>query len=513
MKTIFKYILLVAAVGSLVSCADFLDDQPENSNPIKGTDYTKADNIFLSISATYAKMRADGLTGQPYIAMCEVIADNADKGSTTDDLGETKDIEQFTYTQTNVLLNSAWVDLYNVVSAANFALEEMPKYEEALPADSGKLYARQCGGEAKFMRAFAYFQLIRLFGNIYIADRTYTAAEINSLPQVSRTKVYEFIIKDLTEAIDVLPEKFTGEYELPGRINKYSALALLSKVYLYKAGNTDTQAADDYTNAAKCTDKVIASGFYSLLGDYRTVFRPAGENSTESLFEIQSSTMGKYQNYQKSYTDYGYLQGPRDNAPSNMQGWGLCTPSYQGTGNLLDFFAARGDAARKEVVFMQRGTTYEGDQILAKCPNEYYNGKVFTPSGKNTWGINGYSKDYNIRMLRYADILLIHAEALVRGASTTDLTSGMTADGAVNLVRDRAGLSTPGGYTLDQILDERRAELCMEEDRFFDLVRTGKASQVLGAKGFTVGKNEIFPIPAIQRNINQGLQQNPGYAE
>ena len=192
-----------------------------------------------------------------------------------------------------------------------------------------------------------------------------------------------------------------------------------------------------------------------------------------------------------------------------MQGWGFCTPSD----NLIAFFEERGEVIRPATTLLYRGTmTPEGDSIKNNCTNPVYNGKVYTPSYYNNWSYNGYGFDHNIRILRYSDVLLMHAEALVNGASVT-LTSGTTADMAVNMVRERAGLENLSGVTLEQIWDERRAELALEEDRFFDLIRTGQAKEAMAKVGktFVEGKHEVYPIPAAQIQLNPKLTQNNGY--
>jgi len=160
---------------------------------------------------------------------------------------------------------------------------------------------------------------------------------------------------------------------------------------------------------------------------------------------------------------------------------------------------------------LYRGTvTPEGDSIKKSCTNPVYNGKVYTPLIYNKWYFNGYGFDQNVRILRYADILLMYAEAKARGAAFPT-KSGLTGDNAVNLVRARAGLPDLTNTTVDQVLDERRAEFALEEDRFFDLIRTGSAVTVLGPLGFTANKNELFPVPSAQLQLNLNLTQNPGY--
>lgn len=190
-----------------------------------------------------------------------------------------------------------------------------------------------------------------------------------------------------------------------------------------------------------------------------------------------------------------------------MQGWGFCTPSQ----DLIDFFDARGEVVRPATTLLYRGTvTPEGDSIKVSCTNPVYNGKVYTPSYYNNWNFNGYGFDHNVRVLRYSDVLLMFAEALVRGA-TVPITCGLDADAAVNQVRERAGLLPLSGVTLQQIFDERRAELALEEDRYFDLIRTGQAEAALGSKGFITGKHKVYPIPAAQMQLNPNLTQNNGY--
>ena len=202
---------------------------------------------------------------------------------------------------------------------------------------------------------------------------------------------------------------------------------------------------------------------------------------------------------------YGFMQGPRGNKEP-FQGWGYKVPSQA----LIDFFDARGDVIRKSVTLLVRGeTTPEGDLVAESCTNPYYNGKVYVPCNTNTRSYNAYALDHNMRLIRYADVLLMFAEAMTQGASVTP-TSGYTALMALTEVRNRAGLA-PVAATLENIYDERRAELALEENRFFDLVRWGKAAEVLGPLGFKSGKNELFPIPAPQRELNPNLPQTPGY--
>lgn len=490
-----KIIFVLLSILTLTNCEDFLDLRPEATLPTTGIDYTKSENTFLSVSASYAKLRSWGAHVFPYIGAFEIASDNADKGSTPEDNPTMLELDNLNWQTNNSLINDLWISYFDIVSGANYAIHQMPLFENNLINSSDKIYAMQCQGEVKAIRAYAYFNLTRLFGRVPIIDTILSSQQLAAVQQSSKAQLYEFIEKDLTEAIKVLPNSYTKEWA--GRINKYTAMALKAKVHMYQS---------EWDSVASLTDKIIASGRYGLLPNFREVFSLDGENSKESLFELQSSTLGKTAGDQ-TFIEYAYVQGPRGNSPSGMQGWGFCTPSQ----NLINFYTARGEVIRPAATLLYRGTkTPEGDSIKVACTNPVYNGKVYTPSTNNNWNYNGYGFDHNVRILRYSDVLLMYAEALVHGV-TVPSTSGYTADFAVNLVRNRAGLSNLTGVTLQQIWDERRAEFALEEDRYFDLIRTNQAATVLQSKGFVTGKHEVYPIPAAQIQLNTNLIQNNGY--
>jgi len=490
-----KSILLLLPILLLTNCQDFLDIRPEGTLPITGTDYSKAENIFLSVSAAYASMRSFDAHAFAYVGAFEITSDNAYKGSTPGDNPPMLEFDTFTHTATNPLVNSLWTGFFGIVSASNFAIHQMPLFYAALLNPLDRRYAMQCQAEAKVIRAYAYFNLTRLFGRVPIIDTIMTPTQLASARQATTQELYAFIEKDLLDAIAVLPATYPRDWA--GRITRYTAMGIKAKVHLYQA---------EWDSVASLTNRIIASGRFDLLDNFREVFSIDGENSRESLFEIQSSTLGNTIG-PETFLEYAFVQGPRGNAPSNMQGWGFNVPSQ----DLMNFFTARGEVIRPFTTLLFRGTmTPEGDSIKMRVTNPVYNGKVYTPSFHNNWAFNGYGFDHNVRILRYSDILLMHAEALFNGASVP-LTSGVTALDAVNKVRDRAGLADLTGLTRQLIWDERRAELAMEQDRFFDLVRTGQAATILGRLGFRAGVHEVFPIPAAQLQLNPNLTQNPGY--
>lgn len=489
MKKIYIVICLIASLA-LVSCKDFLDIRTEATIPSSGIDYSKPENVFLPVSAAYASMRLSEGRAQNYVGVMEIVSDDADKGSSPDDGPTVLELDRFTYGPGNGHIEQMWNYYYDIASAANYAIESMDLYKAALTSDDGLLKVEQCRGEAKIIRAYAYFNLVRLFGAVPKIDRTMTAEELASMKVSTTEELYDFIYQDLQDAIEVLPNSFT---DYKNRYNKFTAMALKAKVALYRK---------DWNEAAAMADVVINSGRYSLIKHFRDAFSVEFEGGVESLMEIESSSLLQTSD-PLPVCYYGFIQGPRGNSEP-FQGWGYKVPSDA----LIAFFDSRGDDIRKAVTLLPRGENKD-DEISSSCTNPYYNGKVYTPREYNSRSYNAYGLEHNMRIIRYADVLLMFAEAMVSGATITP-TSGYTADAALNEVRTRAGLAATSA-TLEAIQDERRAELALEENRFFDLVRWGKAAEVLGPLGFKTGKNELFPIPAAQRELNPNLPATPGY--
>ncbi len=487
-----KSIIIILAALAAISCSDLLDIRTEASMPSAGLDYSKPENVFLPVSSAYASMRLSEGWAQNYVGVMEIVSDDADKGSTEADGPTVAQLDKFTYGPDNNNVEAMWNYFYNISSAANYAIESMDKFAEAITSEAGQQTVVECRGEARIIRAYAYFNLVRLFGTVPIIDRTMTADELATANAKKPEEVYAFIYKDLDAAIAVVPDSHS---DYKGRYNKYTAMALKAKVALYR---------EDWNEAARLTDMIIASGRYSLMSRFKDAFNVENEGGAESLMEIESSDMGQSTGGMP-LCYYAFIQGPRGNKEP-FQGWGYKVPSQ----NLIDFFDSRGDDIRKKVTLLVRGeTTAEGDVVIESCTNPYYNGKVYVPTRTNNRSYNAYGLDHNMRIIRYADVLLMFAEAMANGAAIAP-TSGYTADMALNEVRTRAGLAATSA-SLENIYDERRAELALEENRFFDLVRWGKAAKVLGPLGFTAGKNEVFPIPSAQRQLNPFLPATPGY--
>jgi len=475
---IFTFFLMIFVIGfSMMSCEDFLDLPLEGELPIDYEKEPTAEEGFRYVSAVYAGLRNWGVSVFPYIGMFEITSDDADKGSTPDDAPSMIELDNYTFTPENDLFLSFWNDHYSVIGRANFAINTLLELNFEDDDIRNPLLA-----EAKFIRAFLYLRLNLAFGGVPLIDKTLTAEEFAKIPRSSKEQVYEFIEEDLFFAIEHLPTVYP--LSEAGRATEGAARALLARAYMYQ---------DKWADVKFQTDEIINSNTYTLYPSFYQLFRMVGQNSSESVFELQltSRDQGRYR------CDYGFVQGPRNNF-ARLQGWGFNVPSQE----LIDFFDSRDDEIRKFATVLPRGfRTPEGDSINANCPNPYYNFKVYTQLKYNTVD---YALDHNIRYIRYAEVLLMNAEASIH--------AGGDAATPLNLVRQRAGLDPIGSPTLEDVWDERRAELAMEKHRYFDLIRTNRATQIMGPRGWQAGKHEVFPIPQSQIDLSDGvLIQNPGY--
>jgi hypothetical protein len=288
-----------------------------------------------------------------------------------------------------------------------------------------------------------------------------------------------------------------------GHANKGAAQAMMAKVYMYLG---------QWDKVFELTDEVIKSGEYALLDDYGTIFRQAGDNSTESIFEVET---GEFNNANLGIANYTVSQGVRVGGKGGWDdlGWGFNDPSL----SLINAYEPGDLRKENTIIFIDNSGTHKGTVLwdgfrvpsADSVQNLYYNYKAYTSRTMEKFA-SEQDKDrpQNIKILRYADVLLMFAEAAIH-------TGSGDPDEKINLLRDRANLPRISGVTIDDIWQERHVELAMEHDRFWDLVRQGRAAQVLQAAGktnFVEGKHELLPIPNSQILLSDNkLEQNPGY--
>ncbi|MFP3591285.1 RagB/SusD family nutrient uptake outer membrane protein [Chryseobacterium sp. SIMBA_038] len=473
MKKIF---LTISILSLFASCNnDFVDIKPEGIVVAEDFYKTEAD-AMKATNAIYSFLRSWENSGFPAQFVFGVTGDDVEKGSNPGDASFINAYNNFSFTTSDDGVNGYWTGQWQAVQRTNQVITNVPNI------DMDTALKTRLVAEAKMLRAYFYFNLVRIYGGVPIFDGI--QADYINKPRNTAAEVYAFIVKDLTEASAILPQTYPAGQE--GRVTKGGALGLLSKVYLYMK---------DYQKAYDVSTQVKGMG-YSLDPSFNHLFRPAGEFGTESVFEVNCGCSPEFGGSQ-----YAEVQGVR-----NQYGWGFFTPTLA-----LENAFEPGDIRKQFTILREGQTTPEGDLIKKGDPQagNTWNYKTYVPSSLNN-NACGYGSIQNIRILRFADILLINAEA------ANELGNTAVAITDINLVRNRAQLANTtatGQSTLrTAIWQERRVELAMENDRFPDLVRTGQAATFLGPLGFQTGKNELFPIPLRAITDSKGiLTQNPGY--
>ena len=480
-------IALLSTVIFTTSCKkSFLDVDPQGSQTSEQFWKTEGD-ATKGVNAIYANLRSWENVAFPALAIESMASDEADKGSTPTDAAFFDLYENFTVTPAEGSLLSFWTGQYRNITLCNQLLNNISAITM-----SETLKTRYMA-EAKFVRAYSYFRLVRAYGDVPLRLDLPSDPANFIIPRTSKAEIYAFIEKDLTEAASVLPQSY-GAADL-GRITKGAALGMHAKVAMYQKKWADVLS---YTN------QVIGLG-YSLFPDFEKGFRTNNENSVESLFEIQAEML--VGNPDASNSQYSQVQGV---AGLPAGGWGFNVPSA-----VLAAAFETGDPRRDATIIFRGETTPQGDVIPNTVVNPMYNQKSYVPFSQYISGFNQGAQQ-NIRVLRFADVLLMNAEAANElGNTSLALTS-------LNKVRLRArnGLTgiLPDVTVTDQtalrlaIYKERQVELAMESDRYFDVVRQGRGLEVFGPKGWKANKNEVWPISQNEIDLSGGvLTQNPGY--
>lgn len=482
----FNKISLVLLVVFLSSCSGFLDKKPLGQLTSDNFFETEEQAVWAT-NAIYNQLRDWDVSVFSTIGLTDIISDDADKGSTPTDASFLSELDNFTFDAENIAFGGVWRGHFRGIYRANIVIDRIPEIE----MDEG-LKARLLG-EARFLRAFFYFRLVRWFGDLPLIDHILKNDEYEQA-RVDKSEIYSFIIDDLNYARENLPAKYDSKNT--GRITSGAATGLLAKVYL---------TIKDYQNAEKYAMEVINSGQYALYPSYQKLFMIEGENCEESIFEIQASAFETG----GGGTQYNEVQGVR--GTPNL-GWGFNRPSD----DLVKAYEP-GDPRRDATILYPGEILPDGSAVVEDNPNilnERYNQKAWVPAHS---GGNGNGPG-NIRVLRYADILLIAAEALNENDNPTEALKYL------NMVRARArgnnnfilkDISETDKFKLREIIyHERRVELAMEQHRWFDLIREGNVADIMTAldKVFIIGKHELMPIPQSEIDLSGGtMTQNPGY--
>ncbi len=478
-----KIYLSVLLVVIITGCRDeFLNLQPISS-AASGNFYQTADDIRVALNGAYAALQNSGISTNNYV-FGEIPSDNTypvASGSVTDQ----DEFDRFYIRTTNPFISARWNNSYNALSRVNTVLEQIDAIE--MDAD---LKSRNIA-EARFLRAYVFFELVRTFGDVPLVTQSLTSNldEAYNYGRDPITVVYTQIETDLLEAEGGLPTAYTGSDI--GRITLGAAKALLGKVYL-------TQ--NKFSDAAAKLREVIDLNVYSLVS-YEDAFDPTQKNGREAVFEIQfAAGMGIGNPWPNAFAPQN-----SGNAVINFGGGGNNRP----TQDLIDAYET-GDIRRD----FSLATSYvnSSGQVIQDVFVRKYR---FNPALNN-------DNANNIPIIRYADVILMYAESL----NELGYEANGEAFNYLNMVRERAGLSAkspaeiPDQNTFRLAMEqERRVEFAFEGHRWFDLVRTSRAIPVINGKAESINlvapitqNNLVFPIPQSQIDINQSrITQNPGY--
>lgn len=465
----------------------FLNRPQEDKVPVKQFWASQAD-ATSGVDAMYANLHEWTNIAFAPIAVESMGSDDVDKGSTPDDASFFNDFHNFTASSTEGQISDFYSGEYRTINLANQVIDNIQNIN--MDANLKTQYT----AEAKFIRAYCYFRLVRAFGDVVLRLHVPTDASQYNLPRTPKAQVWAAIEQDLTDAAAVLPQHFPAAEVF--RATKGACLALHAKVALYQKKWSDVV---NYTN------QVSALG-YSLFPDFEKMFRTENKNNSESIFEIQNALIPGHP--EESNSQYSQVQGVRGVTGG---GWGFNDPSQ----DLINEFEP-GDPRLTGTVIFRGTTTKEGDPIpAATVTNPYYNYKSYVPFSMYVSGFNEGCQQDKI-VLRYGDVLLMNAEA------NNELGNTAAALASLELVRARARQGNnailPKVTTTDQsalrtaIYHERRVEMAMEFDRYFDVIRQGRGPAVFGPRGFKAGKNEVWPIPQNEIDLSAGvIKQNPGY--
>ncbi|HUZ57942.1 MAG TPA: RagB/SusD family nutrient uptake outer membrane protein [Hanamia sp.] len=494
---------------------------PSTDPQVALNDVTGAYNALITPDPTQSEFGQYDIHGIYFITVTNIMSDDADKGSYPGDQPLAGDIDNFIETSDNTYVAGLWRGYYAGISRTNIAISGLA--QALLPASQ----ITRLTAEMRFLRGYFYFNMVRMFGGVPLVLTVPSGPQSQDSSFYIRASVSDVynkgIIPDLQFAVSNLPLKSATDV---GRATKGAAETLLAKVDMY---------LKNWQQADSLTTDVINSGQYHLMPDYSILWRQAGDNCAESVFEVET---GIYGNADYGIPGYVEFQGPRQdngmgtpsppwnnpgfNQPSGDDGYGFDAPSA----SLMAAYEP-GDLRKAATIISLPAssapdTLFDGFVVPAMVGvSANYNYKAYhsqiLPGGSipqvEAFDGNRSLCQKNLHILRYAEVLLIKAEA------ANELGNSGTAIGYLNMVRARAGLPPTNAVSQSDvrtaIWKERRVELAMEHDRFWDLVRQGRAAQVMIADGktnFVAGKSELLPIPSSEIAISGGrLTQNPGY--
>ena len=483
-----KYNLIaIALLGfSFSYCSDFLEQNPQTD--LSENDFYKtADDIASAVNGAYSSLQESDIYGNWYV-FGEIPSDNT-RNQLSGSVTTQNEFDQFYIDTQNSMIANFWKAAYKVINRTNTVLGRIDGIE--INAELANRYKLEC----KFIRALMYFNLVRVYGDVPLVLKEISISESYEILREPKENVYNQIIADLKEAQGLPVSYSTAE---DGRATQGAAKALLADVYM---------TLHKYTEAETILAEIINSGRYSLLENtpgslnidgYKNVFSPVNHNSKEGIFEIQflKGGYGEGSNYANNF------------APENS-GTNVVAVGGTGGNNIpeMDIYNAYEEGDLRRDFSMSLG--YYDNRKNNEWVESRYVCKFMDVPYQNNDASNNYP------VIRYADVILMYAEALNQNGKTAEACKYL------NMTRRRGfGYQTTETSPVDlqttdkaqfalMVEQERRVELAFENHRWFDLIRTGRAVEVMKSKGFSLNEtNLICPIPQKQIDVNPKLTQN-----
>ena len=474
-----KYNLIAVALLGIAfsSCSDFLEQNPKTD--LSENDFYKtADDFTSAVNGAYSSLQGGNIYGNWYI-FAEIPSDNT-RNQLSGSVTTQNEFDKFYIDTQNSVIKDFWAEAYKVINRTNTVLDRIDGVN--MDAALVSRYKLEC----KFIRALMYFNLVRVYGDVPLVLKEISITESYDILREPKDNVYNQIIADLKEAAEGLPASYSSAED--GRATKGAAKALLGEVYM---------TIHKYPEAEAILAEVINSGQYALLENtpgslnidgYEAIFSPVNHNSKEGIFEIQylKGGFGEGSNFANNY------------APENS-GTNVVQVGGTGGNNIpeMDIYNAYEEGDLRRDYSMSLGyhdNRKDGEWVESRYVSKYRDVPY-----------QGGDASNNYPVIRYGNVILMYAEALNQNGKTVEACKYL------NMTRRRGfGYQTTDKAQFELMVEqERRVELAFEDHRWFDLVRTGRAVEVMRSKGFALNEtNLICPIPQKQIDVNPKLTQN-----
>ncbi|MFC0182007.1 Starch-binding associating with outer membrane [Pseudarcicella hirudinis] len=471
---------LFILISGLASSCEVLNQKPESSF-MPDNFYKNSADAIAAMSSTYDPLNSPNMYGQVMWIIQDQSTDDAEWGNGRNTANQAKnDLDKYTFTPTTSTFQSLWTTVYQGINRSNAVIGRVP----AISMDTD--LKNRLIAEAKFMRGFYYFTLVRLFGGVPLVLKETTSLNDLAVARETDENVYKQIIQDFTEAENVLPVSYSGADK--GRATKGAAKAFLAKVYLTR---------QEWAKSSAKAKEVIDLGVYDLWTNYADAFVIGNKNGKEAVFEVQALGGG----FGEGSFMAGYMR-PTFDKVNGVGGFGD-DPATENLYNAYKPTDKRRDITLR--LYSATGNPAAPASVIYPC----YVAKYLDPSSTSQGdGSNNYP------IIRYSDVLLMYAEALNEQAANNS-----EAYKSINRIRSRAGLANltenlSQAQFRDSVLVERRLELAFEGHRRYDLMRTKRLLSAMKAQNPSIlveDRHYLLPIPQGERDVNPKLEQNPGY--